>query len=402
MKLIKSFLLLTPLFGTALARLGDHTVDRTTAIDDSENNNNVDDHERQPIHLPRYLKAPEATRIDHEYIVRLVTPESKAVFKALMEQHPNSEIIREYRHIFSALAVTGIPQDDMRRFVRDHPDAVLSVEESQTMQTSSSASTAAATADNADPPVWGLDRIDQRRKRLNHQYNTPGHLNGAGIDIYIIDTGVQITHQEFQDRAVPGYDATGAGQAGQDAHGHGTHVASTAAGRVYGVAKGARIVPVRVLGADGRGSLSTVLAGMEWVLDQHVNGRPGSLSVANLSLGGGFSQYQNDAIRTMVNAGIVVVVAAGNENTNACTKSPGSAPAAITVGAIELLDNRSSFSNTGACVDIFAPGSDIKGAGTNSDTATAVFSGTSMASPRKFTARTLEANVLIAFWFSNS
>ena len=221
---------------------------------------------------------------------------------------------------------------------------------------------------------WGLDRIDERDRRLNGLYTY--HGTGAGVHAYIIDTGVRLSHQQFSGRMGTGFDAVSAGGNADDCNGHGTHVAGTVAGATYGVAKAATIHPVRVLGCNGSGSFSGVIAGVDWVANNHV--KP---AVANMSLGGGAYQPIDDAIARATGAGVTMVVAAGNENTDACTKSPARAASAITVGATAENDTRSSFSNYGSCVDIFAPGSNILSAYHTGDAATATLSGTSMAAP---------------------
>lgn len=223
---------------------------------------------------------------------------------------------------------------------------------------------------------WGLDRADQRALPLDGLVTRAG--SGSGVDVYIIDTGVASAHSEFGGRVVSGYTAIGDGRGTNDCHGHGTHVAGTVAGSRFGFATGANIVPVRVLDCWGSGSTSGVIAGINWMITHHVAGQP---AVANLSLGGSYDSATNDAINRAVADGITVVVAAGNESTDACTKSPASAPAAITVGATTSSDAKSYFSNTGACVDIFAPGSAIISAGISTNSASAVMSGTSMAAP---------------------
>jgi aqualysin 1 len=171
-----------------------------------------------------------------------------------------------------------------------------------------------------------------------------------------------------------GYDAVGG--SGQDCNGHGTHVAGTVGGATYGVAKGVTLIAVRVLDCSGNGTNSGVIAGMDWVTSNRV-----LPAVANMSLGGGFSQAINDAVTRMTNAGVSLAVAAGNENQNACNTSPASAAAAITVGATTSSDARASFSNYGTCLDVFAPGNSITSSWYTSTTATNTISGTSMASP---------------------
>lgn len=222
--------------------------------------------------------------------------------------------------------------------------------------------------------TWGLDRIDQRDRPTNGTYVY--NATGNGVNAYIVDTGIRRTHNEFGSRAFNGYDAIGDGQNGNDCNGHGTHVAGTVGGTTYGVAKNVRLYAVRVLNCQGSGSTSGVIAGVNWVANNRT-----LPAVANMSLGGGASTSLDNAVNGAVSTGVTFVVAAGNENQNACNVSPARAANAITVGSTTSSDARSSFSNYGTCVDIFAPGSSITSAWHTSNTATNTISGTSMAAP---------------------
>ncbi|MEY2627822.1 MAG: hypothetical protein RJB08_1581 [Actinomycetota bacterium] len=196
--------------------------------------------------------------------------------------------------------------------------------------------------------------------------------------MYVVDTGIRATHNEFTGRVIPGFDGVLDGNGTDDCHGHGTHVAGTVGGSTFGIAKAVTLVPVRVLGCTGSGYMSTVIQGIDWIVGDHAAGTP---AVANLSLGGVKSDLMNQAVARGVADGVVFVVAAGNANADACNASPASEPSAITVGATTSVDARASYSNWGSCVDLFAPGSSITSAGATTDSATATLSGTSMASP---------------------
>jgi serine protease len=231
--------------------------------------------------------------------------------------------------------------------------------------------------------TWGIDRIDQRALPLSSSYTY--NFTGAGVTVYIMDTGIRYDHNEFRtstidatSRAVAGFDAIGDGQNGADCHGHGTHVSGTVGGLTYGVAKGVRLVSVRVLNCQGSGTSAGVIAGIDWAGSNHAAGTP---AAANMSLGGGKSTALNDAVTRAVNDGIVMAVAAGNSSADACNYSPSSTPDAITAGATGSNDARASFSNWGTCVDLFAPGVSITSSYYTSQTAAAMMSGTSMASP---------------------
>ena len=231
------------------------------------------------------------------------------------------------------------------------------------------------TAGTQNPtPSWGLDRVDGS---MDGSFNFPDQ-SGEGVIAYIFDTGVAATHPDLVGRVAQGFDVIGNNEANTDCHYHGTHVAGTVAGTQYGVAKKASIVPLRVLSCTGSGSTTGVIRAINWTIANHPAGTP---AVANFSLGGSRSAGFNAAITKLVESGITTVVAAGNERTDACTRSPASTLEAITVGATDQFDNRSSFSNFGECVDLFAPGSSITSADARNFTRPVALSGTSMAAP---------------------
>lgn len=232
---------------------------------------------------------------------------------------------------------------------------------------------------------WGLNRIDQKSLPLstitvsNSGFNR--YTTGTGVTAYIIDTGIYSGHSQFTTGtslrvAKGGFTSIKDGRGTEDCNGHGTHVSGTVGGNTSGVANQVTLVPVRVLNCQGFGTWSGVAAGIDWVAS-NATGK----SVANMSLGGGASDTVDTAVRNLIAKGVTVVVAAGNSNTDACLSSPARVTDAITVGASDSNDVKASYSNYGTCVDIYAPGTDIKSAWIGSTTASNTISGTSMATP---------------------
>ncbi len=224
-------------------------------------------------------------------------------------------------------------------------------------------------------PTWGLDRVDQRNLPLSSSYTY--NATGSGVTAYIIDTGIRATHNDFGGRVASGYTAISDGNGSTDCNGHGTHVSGTVGGGTYGVAKSVTLKPVRVLDCSGSGTDSGVIAGVDWV-----TGNKSGPAVANMSLGGGVSSALDSAVQRSISAGVTYAVAAGNDSgADACNGSPSRVGAALTVGSSTSSDARSSFSNIGTCLDLFAPGSSITSDWYSSNTATNTISGTSMATP---------------------
>lgn len=238
--------------------------------------------------------------------------------------------------------------------------------------------------DTQNNAPWGLDRSDQHTLPLSGTYSP--RSAGAGVSVYVIDTGVLPTHQDLGGRVQPGYNAVGVGMNGtndgkgtSDCNGHGTHVAGIVAGNTYGMAKSATLIPVRAMACDATGWSSDIIAGLDWVVSQH---QPGQPAVVNMSLSGSKDSSIDAAVQAAIDDGITVTAAAGNSSIDSCTRSPANMPGVLTVAASDITDKQASFSNFGTCVDLYAPGVQITSTWYTSNSATALMSGTSMAAPQ--------------------
>lgn len=269
---------------------------------------------------------------------------------------------RQYTQGLSGFSV-ALGERQARRLAAD--PAVAFVEQNKVLH---------AEATQTNPPSWGLDRIDQRNLPLDNKYNYS--TTASNVNVYVLDTGIRATHTDFGGRVKQGYDFVDNDTNADDGYGHGTHVAATIAGAKYGVAKGASLYPVRVLGSDGSGTTAGVISGVNWITQNAK--KP---AVANASLGGGASTALDTAVRNSIKAGVTWTVAAGNSNVNAANTSPARVTEALTVAAADRTDRRASFSNYGSVVDLFAPGVSITSAWKDNDTATYTGDGTSFAAP---------------------
>lgn len=321
------------------------------------------------------LKPEAASLVGEASLMGRVKRSQMATVAQQMAQSHNGKLLRTYRKATRGFVVKA---DDkaLARLLAD--DRVAYVQENGIVEL----------FDTQANAIWSLDRIDQRDLPLSTSYTYD--TNAAGVHAYVIDTGIRADHTEFTGRLGAGFTAELDGRGTEDCQGHGTHVAGTVGGTRWGVAKGVTVHPVRVFGCLGETTQDKVLAGIDWVTENHV--KP---AVVNMSLGSGVDPTKDAAVQAMIDAGVVTVVAAGNENIDACGKSPARVPAAITVGATMSNDRRPDSanwgftptgapqgSNYGACLDIFAPGDNITSASITGGTATSTSKGgTSMAAP---------------------
>ncbi|WP_406001153.1 S8 family peptidase [Streptomyces sp. NBC_00829] len=298
--------------------------------------------------------------IDGSFIVML---DQKADKKDLASEY-GGKLQRNYNSAVNGFSASGLSETEAKRLAAD--PAVAKVVQNKTFSISET---------QDDPPSWGLDRVDQADTAGDKKYTYPDS-GGEGVTAYVIDTGVRISHKEFGGRASYGYDAIDNDDTPDDGTGHGTHVAGTIAGSTYGVAKKAKIVAVRVFDDSGHGTTEQTIAGVDWVTKNHQGP-----SVANMSLEGPADEALDEAIRKAIASGVTFAVAAGNKSIDASQRSPSRVKEAITVASSTKEDQQSGFSNFGASVDIYAPGSKITSASKDSDEGTKTYSGTSMASP---------------------
>jgi subtilisin family serine protease len=332
---------------------------------------------------PKPVLAAKKNPIAGQYTV--VLDEGADVDAAIQRLAPGATVVRKYKSALRGFTVK-VDANTAKKIAADAKVDV--VQQDARVRVTDREIGVTATQSVPAPPntYWGLHRIDQRTAPSNAAGNYNYFWTATKVTAYVIDTGIHYGHVDFGGRASLGVDLVGDGFApvGGDCYGHGTHVAGTIGGKTYGVAKAVKLKSVRVLDCGGSASYSTVIAGLDWVAANGV--KP---AVVNLSLGGGADQATNIATNNLIEAGFTTVVSAGNNADDACFYSPASTLAAITVGATgddlntaaPISDVRSSYSNYGECVDIFAPGSQIKSAWIGSTTATNTIDGTSMAAP---------------------
>jgi len=306
------------------------------------------------------------------YIVKLKTHAKQSSFQSFLhsfasagKSDPNS-IKHTYRASFFNGVAGKFTDEFLEQYKKAHPNDIEYIEEDGLMY---------AFGSQASPPSWGLTRVSQRTLDLSKPFLYPDS-GGEGVDVYIVDTGISPTHPDFEGRATMAKSFV-EGEEAIDLNGHGTHVAGTIGSKTYGIAKKANLFGVKVLDAGGSGTYSDVIAGINFVAEKVRQGK----TLINMSLGGPKAQSVDDAVVAAVKAGVVVIVAAGNSYGDACRYSPANVKEAVTVGATDNKDAMAGFSNSGSCVDISAPGVDIKSLWLGSNGETNTISGTSMATP---------------------
>ena len=337
----------------------------------------------------------QATALAHQPLVKSITPLANTSVPdrfiiMLHEGNPDTvnriasqyqvayqaQVVRTFQYVSQGFVLQLAPETQQKALAALNKDQrIASVTQDRYLQLETSAFNKETVQPN---PSWGLDRIDQRSKTLDYSYTY--EQTGADVWVYVLDTGIRTSHQEFEGRASSGYDAIDNSQSTTDCHGHGTYVAGLIGGATYGVAKAVQLISVRVLDCNGFSTFSSVLDGIDWVTEQKKL-YPDIPMIANLSLGGEADYLLDRMVQRSIAEGVTYVIAAGNSNSSACRMSPAREPTAITVGAIRRQDLRASFSNYGTCVDLFAPGVSIRSAGINNDSSTHTNSGTSAAAP---------------------
>ncbi|QGK69612.1 S8 family serine peptidase [Allosaccharopolyspora coralli] len=304
--------------------------------------------------------------IPGNYIVRLADDPvpSVATAAADLAARYGGEVGFTYESALRGFSVRDLTEHAAARLAADPTVAAVSQD-----------GVARGTGVQENPPSWGLDRVDQEDLPLDARYTYEN--TAEDVAIYNLDSGIRPSHRDFADRIVMGPDFVADGQDGVDCHGHGTHTAGTSAGTTFGVAKGAALHSVRVLGCDNAAPDSVIIAGLDWVAAE-ASERP---AVVNFSIYTDTKHVADKAVRGVIDSGVAFVVAAGNADIDACESGPAHLPEAITVGATDEHDRRAEFSNWGPCLDLFAPGVRIDSAGHEADDGVTTMQGTSMAAP---------------------